>query len=232
MFPITSIKVALFLCRALDTPLGAAARQRFPQPTCAEVASSNASQPSISDDPTTSAALLALPIANGIDRTSVRLGPGEGYRVNAELVRCWVDAMNYASIATQPCWAQLADLGRSGASQASPSLAQCPLLREVINATESARTMPLVPQHMLQSNLYQRPSMSREQVQAGTRPRSRKNIVRQGHGHEKEIRKDIDTIRKSRANKNGLNGAKRWVKGGKEVAGPISAAPAPAGSDA
>jgi hypothetical protein len=65
------------------------------------------------------------------------MGKGEGERVSAELVKCWVEAMAYAQAATKHIWAPVLALG------AIPPLMSEMSVREVMNAVESMKTMKL-----------------------------------------------------------------------------------------
>lgn len=227
VFPITSRKLALLLSRVLDTPLGAAMRISFPQPPCAVLTTSDAAQPTVEDDPTTSAAMLALPVANGIDRKKVQLGPGEGDRVSAELVRCWIDAMNFAQSATRPCWIRLLhnDAASQGGRQGvfTPNtlrpLTECPLLGEIVNAVESLLNMVPIPENMLlpRSGL---PTIGTSRADGRSKGKG---------GQEPEKVASVSATVESQK-KTSATAARRWVKGGKVVAGPrrISAA---AGTD-
>lgn len=56
-----------------------------------------------------------LPVANGIDRDLAPMGQGEGERVSAELVKCWVEALGYAQGVTRGIWEPLLSGGGDAA---------------------------------------------------------------------------------------------------------------------
>ncbi|ORY54169.1 hypothetical protein BCR35DRAFT_316139 [Leucosporidium creatinivorum] len=112
IYPITAPKVAFFLSRILPTPLGVQLLLLFPQP------------------PTN-----PLPLANGVDRDLFPLGPGEGERVSAELVRCWVDALGFAQGVSAPIWRGLISL------QSQRPVGGDQAVEEVCKGVESVRTM-------------------------------------------------------------------------------------------
>ncbi|GAA5907097.1 hypothetical protein JCM8208_004512 [Rhodotorula glutinis] len=86
VFPLTAAKLALFLARCTSTPLGAVLLSTFPQP-----------------------AAYPLPLADCLD---ANLTADEGNRLTRELVKCWVDALSYAQMATCDIWAPHIELMR------------------------------------------------------------------------------------------------------------------------
>ncbi|GAA5921213.1 hypothetical protein JCM3775_004145 [Rhodotorula graminis] len=86
VFPLTGAKLALFLARCTSTPLGSILLSTFPQP-----------------------AAYPLPVADCLD---VNLTADEGNRLTRELVKCWVDALSYAQMATFDIWAPHIELMR------------------------------------------------------------------------------------------------------------------------
>ncbi|GAA5867437.1 hypothetical protein JCM1840_002138 [Sporobolomyces johnsonii] len=183
-FPITPNKVSLFLSRCTDTPVGTSFLLAFPQP-----------------------ASFSLPLANTQDPA---LTQDEGDRVTQELVKCWIEALGYAQMASSEVWEPLLaareqrprraeqdededDVGDAARRRTSGgSLVPLVLdqgIREVLSAVESA-------EHM---KLYEQPGML--EVPAG----NAKAVSAAGagsHGDEPPQKKT------------------KWIKGGRAVAGP------------
>lgn len=217
VFPITPIKFALFLCRTLDTPLGRAMRHHFPHPppvppTLDRQAALSAfsTVTDLDSQAKATGSVLALPIANGLDRAVALLGPGEGDRVSAELVKCWIDAMGYAQTVTRQIWARVLQPPpgrvRQGESQTVEAeglkaISSYAAVMEIWNAVESVRTMLPVPASMM--------------VHSGSRA---------GAAPVDEVTGDEPARKRARTQSGGNSQTKRWVKGGKEVAAPSAGA--------
>ncbi|GAA5921131.1 hypothetical protein JCM1841_002431 [Sporobolomyces salmonicolor] len=180
-FPITPNKVSLFLSRCTDTPVGDSFLLAFPQPVS-----------------------FPLPLANSDDPA---LTQDEGDRVTQELVRCWIEALGYAQMASSEVWEPLLaprraeqdeaedDIGDAARRRTSGGslvpLVQDQGIREILSAVETAEHMRLS-----------------EQRRVLAVPMGKARVVLAG---EAGGRGDEPPQKKT-----------KWIKGGRAVVGPAS----------